>query len=324
MPLSRRALSGAAVLALAAPRIARAAWPADRPIEVIVPFPPGGGLDTMTRAFLPFLQTHLPGARFVVLNRAGAGGQIGWEAIRAAQPDGFTLGAAAAPQFVTFPIERQTRYRALDFSFIANVVTDPGGIFVPAASPFRTIADLVAAARARPGTLTVGNDGVGSDDHLMMIGFEELTGIRPPFNQIPFAGTAPMMAQLMGGHLDFGASNMSEALGLLRDGRIRALAQAAATRWSGTPDVPTFREQGLDLISDSSRGIIGPPNLPAEVQRRLEAAATAAFADPAFPREAERLGLPINPVVGAEYRAIVARQDAALRALWQRRPWRDQ
>ena len=143
MPLSRRALLGAGVFALAAPRIARAAWPVDRPIEVVVPFPPGGGVDVMARAFLPFVQPHLPGARFVVVNRPGAGGQLGWEAVRAAAPDGFTLGAVAVPALVTFPIERRTRFRALDFTFIANVVEDPG-------RPLRG-GRLAAAHARRPG-----------------------------------------------------------------------------------------------------------------------------------------------------------------------------
>ena len=277
----------------------------------------------MVRPFFPFVQAHLPGARFVVVNRPGAGGQLGWEAVRAAAPDGFTLGAVGVPQFVTYPIERRTRYRALDLVFIANVVTDPGGIFVAAGSPLRTLADLVAAARARPGDISYGNDGVGSDDHLMMIAFEEMAGIRPSMSQIPFAGTAPMLAQLMGGHLDIGASNMSEVLGVLRDGKVRALGQAAATRWPGTPDVPTFSEQGFDMVSASSRGIVTPPGLPAEIQGRLEAACAAAVVDPSFRREAERLGLPLNPVVGADYRAMVERADATYRALWQRRPWKE-
>lgn len=323
MPLSRRALLSAGVLALVAPRVAHAAWPADRPIEVIVPFPPGGGMDTMARVFLPFVRAHLPGANFVIVNRPGAGGQIGWEALHAAAPNGFTLGAVAVPALVTLPIERRTRFRALDFSFIASVVEDPGGFFVAAGSPLRTLADLVVAAHERPGSTSYGTDGAGSDDHLMVLGFEELAGIRQPMNHIPYPGTAPMTVQLMGGHLDIGVFNMSEGLALLRDGKIRALGQAAATRWSGAPNVPTFREQGFDLVSSSSRGFVAPPGLPAEVQGRLEAAFTAALADPSFRREAERLGLPLNPVIGADFRTMAERAEATYRALWQRRPWKE-
>jgi tripartite-type tricarboxylate transporter receptor subunit TctC len=323
MLLSRRALLGAGALVLVAPRVARAAWPADRPIDVIVPFPPGGGMDTMARVFLPFVQAHLPGANFVIANRPGAGGQIGWEALRAAAPNGFTLGAIAVPALVTLPIERRTRFKATEFSFIANVVEDPGGLFVGAGSPLRTLADLVAAARERPGDISYGTDGVGSDDHLMMLSFEEVAGIAKPMNHIPYPGTAPMVVQLMGGHLDVGVFNMSESLSFLRDGKIRALGQAAATRGAATPDLPTFREQGFDLVSSSSRGFVAPPGLPAEVQGRLETAFAAALADPGFRREAERLGLPLVPLIGADYRAMVERAEASYRALWQRRPWRE-
>ncbi len=312
----------AALAILAAPRIARAAWPADRPIEVIVPYPPGGGVDTMARAVLPVLQNHLAGARFVVVNRPGAGGQLGWEAAQAAAPDGYTIAATSVPALVTYPIERSTRYRALDFTFLANVVDDPGGLFVAAASPLRTLADLVAAARARPGQLSYGSTGIGSDDHLLMIGFEEATGLRP-LNHIPFNGMAPLAAQLLGGHLDVGAFNMSEGLALLRDGKIRALGEAAAERWSQTNEVPTFREQGIDLISGATRGFVAPPNLPAEIAQRFDAGFAAALRDPAFIRDAERLGLPLRPAIGVAYRDMVESEDRALRALWQRRPWRE-
>ncbi|MBD0273299.1 MAG: tripartite tricarboxylate transporter substrate binding protein, partial [Acetobacteraceae bacterium] len=127
---SLQAMAAAAATA-GAPRPALAAWPADRPIEVVVPFPPGGGVDTMARMVLPVVQQRLPpGARFVVVNRPGAGGQLGWEAAQAAAPDGYTLAATSVPALVTYPIERATRYRADAFTYLANVVDDPGGLFV--------------------------------------------------------------------------------------------------------------------------------------------------------------------------------------------------
>ena len=316
------ATTAAAVAALAAPRPARAAWPADRPIEVIVPYPPGGGVDTMARVVLPVVQQHLAGARFVVVNRAGAGGQLGWEAAQAAAPDGYTLAATSVPALVTYPIERATRYRADAFTYIANVVDDPGGLFVAANSPLRSLADLLAAARARPGEVTYGTTGVGSDDHLLVIALEEAAGLKP-MNHAPFNGMAPLGTALIGGHLEVGAFNMSEGLAHLRDGRIRALGQAGASRWAATPDAPTFREQGLDVTSGATRGMVAPPNLPPEVRQRLEAAFRAALADPAFVREAERLGLPLSPQIGDEYRRAVLATEAELRGLWQRRSWRE-
>lgn len=323
MTVTRRAaLASLAVTGLAAPRLAHAAWPADRPIEVIVPYPPGGGVDTMTRMVLPAVQAKLPGARFVVVNRAGAGGQLGWEAAFTAAADGFTLAATSVPALVTYPMERQVRYRALDFTYIANVVDDPGGIFVRADSPLRTLGDLVAAAKARPGQLSYGSTGIGSDDHLLVIALEDRSGM-PPMTHAPFNGMAPLGTALVGGHIDIGAFNMSESLALLQAGRIRSLGQASLTRWSGTPDVPTFREQGQNLVSGATRGIVGPPNLPAEITARLEAAFREAMAEPAFVAEANRMGLPLAPRIGADFRADVAALERDLRGLWQRRPWRE-
>mgnify|MGYP000014553321 CR=1 FL=1 len=322
MPSRRLMLTGLAASALAAPRIAHAAWPGDRPIEIIVPFPPGGGVDTMARMILPGLQAQLPGARFVVVNRAGAGGQLGWEVAFGAAPDGYTLAATSVPALVTYPMERQVRYKALDFTYIANVVDDPGGLFVAANSPLRSLADLVAAAKARPGQISYGSTGIGSDDHLLVIAFEEMAGV-PPMTHAPFNGMAPLSTALLGGHLQVGAFNMSESLALLRDGRIRALGQAAATRWAGTPEVPTFGEQGFNLISGATRGVVAPPGLPAEIRTRLESAFRAALSDPNFIKEAERLGLPLSPLIGDAYRAEVERNEKDLRGLWQRRPWRE-
>ncbi len=324
MTITRRAALGAiaATGALALPRAAQAAWPADRPIEVIVPYPPGGGVDTMARMVLPVVQARLPGARFVVVNRAGAGGQLGWEAAFAAAPDGYTLAATSVPAMITYPMERTVRYRPMEFSFIANVVDDPGGLFVAANSPLRSLADLVAAAKARPGQISYGTTGIGSDDHLLVLGFEDKMSL-PPMTHVPFNGMAPLSTALVGEHLQVGAFNMSESLALLQSGRIRSLGQAAATRWSGTPEVPTFKEQGVDLISGATRGIVGPPNMPAEMRATLEGAFRAALSDPDFVREAQRLGLPLAPRIGADFRNDIATLEVELRGLWQRKPWKE-
>lgn len=318
----RTALGAAALGTLAMPRIAHAAWPADRPIEVVVPYPPGGGVDTMARIILPAVQNRLPGARFVVVNRTGAGGQLGWEVVFNAPADGFMLAATSVPAMITYPMERTVRYRPMDFTFIANVVDDPGGLFVGANSPLRTLADLVAAAKANPGRITYGTTGIGSDDHLLVLGLEDKLSL-PPMTHVPFNGMAPLSTALVGGHLQVGAFNMSESLALLRDGRIRSLGQAAATRWSGTPEVPTFKEQGIDLISGATRGIVGPPNMPAEIREKLEGAFRSALTDTDFVREAERMGLPLAPRIGADFRSDIATLETELRGLWQRRPWKE-
>ncbi|KAA2212013.1 Bug family tripartite tricarboxylate transporter substrate binding protein [Teichococcus oryzae] len=257
------------------------------------------GVDVMTRVLLQHVQAHLPGAHFVVENRVGAAGQLGFEAIFRAAPDGYTLGAITTPAANTIAIERQPQYRIADFTFLANVVDDPGGFFVRPDSPWRSLDDLRAAARRQPGELAYGTAGVGSDDHLLGLALEAAADIR--LSHIPYNGTPPIITDLIGGRLAIGSLNMGEGFALLKEGRARALAQGGTERWAGTPDVPTFREQGLDVIGGSARGLVGPPGLPAEIRDRLTAAIGAALEGAAFKAEAARLNLPLRPIVGAEY-----------------------
>jgi tripartite-type tricarboxylate transporter receptor subunit TctC len=207
---------------------------------------------------LPHVERHLPGAHFVVDNRAGAGGQIGSEVTFNARPDGHTLGAITSPALMTIAIERRVRYRVADFSYIANAVDDPSGIWVAASSPYQSLQGLLAAARKEPETVTFGTTGIGSDDHLLQLNLEEAApGVR--FVHVPYAGTAPMQTALLGGHLDVGSFNMSEGIAGLRDGRFRALAMTGDERWSPAGQVPTLRELGLNVVGGAQRGIVGPP-----------------------------------------------------------------
>ena len=318
---TRRLILGAAAGLLAAPRVARAAWPADRPIEVIVPFPPGGGVDNMVRPIVHFVQPRLAGARFAIVNRAGAAGQIGFEATFNAAPDGYTVGAVTNTAMHAIAIERRPRYRPEDFTYIANVVDDPGGFWVRADSPWRTLADLQAAARRAPESIGVGTAGIGSDDHLLQLGFEEAAGVR--LLHVPYNGTAPVVRDVLGGSLPVGSLNMSEGLPLLREGRLRCLAQGGPQRWQPTGQVPTFREQGFDVLGGSARGIAGPPGMPPEIVAQLREAFRAALADPAMIADAERTGMPLRPLIGDDYRAMMREDFGALQRLWQRRPWRE-
>lgn len=321
MTTRRALLAGAGVLA--APGIARAqaAWPGDKPVEVIVPFPAGGGVDVMTRLVMPLVAAQIPGFRPVVVNRTGAAGQIGLEAVFNAAGDGYTLGATTIPAHNAIPLERPVRYRAMDFTFLCNIVEDANCFYVRAESPFRSVSDIVAAARARPNHLTYGTTGIGSDDHLFMLAFEAAASV-PPMVQVPFAGAAPLIPQLLGGNMDLAVMNVNDALQLVREGKLRMVAQAAAQRQPEAGEVPTFRELGIDVLGSASRGIVGPPNMPPAIVARLEAAFRTALNDDGFRREAARQSMPLRPVVGPEYKALAQQVDSNLKQLWQVRPWR--
>lgn len=321
MTTRRTLLAGAGTFAVPAIARAQAAWPGDKPVEVIVPFPAGGGVDVMTRLVMPLVAAQIPGFRPVVVNRTGAAGQIGLEATFNAAPDGYTLGATTIPAHNAIPLERQVRYRAMDFTFLCNIVEDANCFYVRAESPFRSVADVAAAARARPNHVTYGTTGIGSDDHLFMLAFEAAANT-PPMVQVPFAGAAPLIPQLLGGNMDLAVMNVNDALQLVREGKLRMLAQGAARRQPEASDVPTFRELGIDVAGSASRGIVGPPGMPPAIVARLEAAFRNALNDEGFRREAERQSMPLRPLVGAEYKAFAQSIDDGLRRLWQQRPWR--
>ncbi|MCX7372765.1 MAG: tripartite tricarboxylate transporter substrate binding protein [Alphaproteobacteria bacterium] len=309
---------------LAAPALAQAqaAWPLDRPMEVIVPFPAGGGVDVMARMFMPLVAAQIAGLRPVIINRVGAAGQIGMESTYNAAPDGHTIGATTIPALNAIPLERPARFTALNFTFLANIVEDANAFYVRADSPIRSVADLIAAARARPGQHSYATTGVGSDDHIFMLTFERIAEI-PRMVHIPFAGAAPLIPQLVGGHVDVAAINVGDALGLVREGRLRILAQAAERRQREAPDVPTFRELGMEIVIGASRGMIAPPNLPAHITERLLRAFEVAMRDEGFLREAERQNMPLRPIIGTAYRDYAAMVDSRVRELWQVRPWRE-
>jgi tripartite-type tricarboxylate transporter receptor subunit TctC len=212
-----------------------AAYP-DRPITMIVAFPPGGGTDVAARTLARFMSTAL-GQPIVVNNRAGAGGEIGFAELAKARPDGYTIGFINTPNVVTIPIERRARYRLEDFALIANVVDDPGAFFVAADSPFRTLADLVAHAKAKPEDVTYGTSGIGSDDHLAALAFERLAGVK--LTHVPFAGASAVRNALLGRQITVASLNMGEGIADMQSGTARALGQMAERRWEAASDTPT-------------------------------------------------------------------------------------
>lgn len=318
--MQRRQLATlAASAALLAARPARAAWP-ERPVTLIVAFPAGGGTDVAARTLARFMEREL-GQPIVVLNRGGAGGEIGWSEMARAQPDGYTIGFINTPNILSIPIERQARYKLEDFAPVANVVDDPGAFVVPTDSQFRTLSDLVAFARANPDSVTYATTGIGSDDHLAALAFERLAGVR--MTHVPFAGAAPVRNALVGRQITMASMNVGEAIADMRSGLARALGQMAPARWSEAPDTPTFREQGFDVIQGSMRGLAAPAGVPGPVLQRLAAAARAAMENPEFRQLATQQALPLRYLGPEEYGAALAALRSELQGLWRAHPWKE-
>ena len=311
------AIAAAAGLLLGVP--AKAAYP-DKPISMIVAFAPGGGTDLTARVIATFIEKHLGGAKVVVVNRPGAGGEIGFTALADAAPDGYTIGFINTPNVLSIPLERKAGYSRESFDLLGNVVDDPGGFSVHNAGDIKSLADLVAYAKANPSAVTVGTTGVGSDDHLSMLTFQKITGVK--LTHVPFPGAAAVRTALVGRHITLGAINIGEAMQFVQSGSpFRNLGQMSAKRSDIAPDVPTFKEQGFDMEFASLRGIAAPKGLPADVRERLVAAVAKAVADPEFQAKAKEIYAPVRFLAPDEYAATLKRIEEDLQALWKESPW---
>ena len=320
--MNRRSViaAGAAALVVAPRRDAQAQRFPERAITMIVAFPPGGGTDVAARTLARFMEREL-GQPLVVQNRSGAAGEIGWAELARARPDGYTIGFINTPNIVTIPIERQARYRLEDFAPIANVVDDPGAYFVPVNSPLQNLADLVTYARANPERVTYGTTGIGSDDHLATLAFERLAGIR--LTHVPFSGAAQVRTAVLGRQITLAAMNIGEGLPDIQQGQLRALGQMAAERWELARDVPTFGEQGYDVVQGSMRGIAAPAGVPSERLEQLATAIRRVMEDPEFRRLAVQQSLPLRYLGPEEYRTALLAMREDYQRLWSQHPWRD-
>jgi tripartite-type tricarboxylate transporter receptor subunit TctC len=316
--VSRRSLLAAAFTPLAAGP-ARA-WEPDRPLSMIVAYAAGGGTDTAARLLARVLEKQL-GQPVVVVNRAGAGGEIGFTELSRAKPDGFTIGFVNTPAIVTVPIERQARFTLESFSFIANIVDDPGGLWVLTASAIRSLDDLLAEARRRPGQVSYGTTGIGSDDHLAMLALERATGTQ--FLHVPFGGSSQVRTALFGRTIDLAVVNMGEGITDWRQGVVRPLGQLAISRWEAAAEVPTLRELGHDVVEGSMRGLAAPAGLPPEVLARLALATRQAVATPEFLAGAQQQLLPLRFLGPEAYTRELQALRTSYGRLWAQHPWKE-
>ncbi|MDO9707528.1 tripartite tricarboxylate transporter substrate binding protein [Paracraurococcus lichenis] len=314
-PFRRRGLLAAAGASLAAPALGQPRWP-DRPIEIVVGFVAGGGTDLDARSYARALETRIGGS-VVVTNRAGAGGELALAAVARAKPDGHTLGTTNYPGLLTIPIERPAQFRLEDFAPLGNLVTDPSAITVHAESPYGSLQDLLAAARAAPERLTYASPGVGSDDHLQLVLLQAAAGIA--MTHVVFQGDPQLRQAVLGKQVDCTGLNLGAVLQV--PDHLRVLAQAGAARSRFRPEVPTLKELGYPVEMASERGLVAPAGTPAAILSRLREATEDIARDPDFVRQLE--GRFTEPAwePGDAWFARLKRQEAGYRALWQRTPW---
>lgn len=296
----------AAALALLAPGLrAQPAFP-NQPITVVVPYAAGGIVDVLTRLVLDPMSQALQ-QRLIVDNRTGADGRIGIEKVLKSPADGYTLLAASPLLAVGESLGPEFSFKAKDFVGIGAIASPPALCVVPASSPWRTLNDVVEAAKARPGQLNVPHPGRGSSIHLAQELFFQEAGIA--VNSIPYKGQAPAVIDLAAGNLHFAMIHQSVALPHVQSGKLRAIAANAGHRTGAQPAVPTVAEAGYpQVLVQAWSGLVAPAGTPAAVVDVLAAAMRKAMATPALRERLKAMDVDILDHGSSQFTALIARE----------------
>ncbi|HSW17816.1 MAG TPA: tripartite tricarboxylate transporter substrate binding protein [Ramlibacter sp.] len=288
------------------------AWP-DKPITLVVPFPPGGSTDLIARTLSSKLPEKL-GGTVIVDNKAGATGTIGAAQVARAPADGYTLLVSSLGPFVIAPHLLKAPYDALkDFDPITIAVQAPNVLVVPAASAHKSLAEVIAHEKANPGKMTFASSGSGSSDHLTAELFWLQTGTTGI--HVPYKGGGPVMTDLLGNQVDASFMNINTAMPQIKAGKLRALAITSAKRSPLLPSVPTLEESGVkDANVYSWQAIAGPRGLPADVKKRLHAAMVSVLSDPQVQPKLLELGFEMVLNTPEQFAAY----QAAEYARWQK------
>jgi tripartite-type tricarboxylate transporter receptor subunit TctC len=296
----------AALLGLAALAANAQAWPAGKPVTIVVPFPPGGSSDVIARHLVSKLPQKLGGS-FIVENKAGAGGTVGTAYVKRAAPDGYTLLVTSLGPLVIGPhLLKNIGYDPVkDLDYITVAVQAPNVLAVPANSPHKSVADVLAYLKANPERMTFASSGTGSSDHLTAELFWQETHTKG--QHIPYKGGAPAMTDLLGGQVDATFMNINTGLANINAGKLRALAVTSAKRSPLLPNVPTLEELGIkNLQVYSWQAVAAPKGLPADIKAKLHDAIVEALNDPQVKPKLLELGFEIvgdTPQHFTEYQA---------------------
>lgn len=295
----RTLLTASAAATIASPALAQN-YPR-RAVQLIVAFPAGGSTDVGARILAAAAEKDF-GQPITVVNKGGAGGQLGFTEIARARPDGYTLGFLNLPGLntITLDPERKAAFNIDSFIPIVNQVLDPGLIWVKGDSPYKTLADLVDAAKKAPGKISACTTGILSDDHLAILMVQEAA--KCEFRIVHFDGGAQQLTGVMGGHVDCAFDNVGGVFKRVLSGEVRGLAVTDVERSKFLPDVPCTKELGMaTVISSSTRGVGAPKGTPADVIKVVEAAFLKAIESPEMKQKMDAVGLALKPMVGATY-----------------------
>ena len=305
----------AAILALCLAANAHPQAYPTKPVMLLVAYPAGGATDIGARILASIAEKEL-GQPIVVINKGGAGGQVGFMELSKQKPDGYYIGFINLPSLNTMVLDPDFKaaFTMESFTPIINQVLDPGIAYVRGESPYKEFKDLIADAKKRPGEVKVGVTGILGDDHLALLMMEKAAGVK--FRMVVFEGDAPQITAILGGQIDCGFLNVAGQVPKVKGGQLRALAVMDKERVKFFPDVPTMVELGYPtIISSSTRGIAGPKGMPEAIVKKLQDVFKKAIDDPRHREKMDQTGLAIKIMVGEEYRKYMMDFHEKLRPL---------
>jgi tripartite-type tricarboxylate transporter receptor subunit TctC len=294
------------------------AWP-DKPVTLVVPFPPGGATDLIARTLAPKLQEKL-GGNFIIDNKAGATGTIGAGLVARAAADGHTLLVASLGPYVIAPhLLAKVPYDALkDFDYISIAVQAPNVLVVPANSPHKSMTDVINFLKANPNKMTFASSGNGSSDHLTAELFWLQTGTSGI--HVPYKGGGPVMTDLLGAQVDSSFMNINTAMPQILAGKLRPLSITSAKRSPLLPNVPSLEELGIkDTNVYSWQAIAAPRGLPADIKTKLHTAVVSSLNDPQIKTKLLDLGFEIVANTPEQFTAFQATEFARWKKLIETR-----
>lgn len=307
--------AGVSALALTAGSLSHAAWPSDAPINVTVGFAPGGSTDVMVRVIAPFIAKHLgDNASLVIQNRPGASGELAITSVMRAKPDGYSLVIVNLPGYFFVPMFRKSAYTTQDLTLLARVVSDPTIMVTRKDSKLVDLKQTLAAAKAAPGTISTGHNGLGTNGHLAIARLEAAAGVK--FNTIPYNGTAQQKTALASNTLEVAFMAASEVPDPDNEATpVRLLAQFTKQKVQRIAGVPSTFELGLPVEMTAERGFAAPNGVPAPILARLEKAIEAAMKDPEYLKAARNDGPFLSYLGGADWTRQIEQDRRAYEAI---------
>lgn len=293
-----------------------AAYPS-KTVKLIVPSKAGGSTDTTARLFIDTAKKYWQDTDFIVVNKPGAGGLIGFSAEQRAKADGYTLGLMFTPQFVAHIVSGKAKYNIDSFKVVGNIAEDPGIIVVNSQSKIKNLKDLISAAKASKITASV--NGIGSDDFLAAKNFEELTGVK--FNLLPTKGSTEQKTAILGNHVEVSFMNLSQMLANHNAKKARIIAILSKDRADIAKDIPTSYEQGINLEMTATRGMVISSKVKKDVADKIADLYKKVVSDKDFQEKAAKSFIFLKIQDSAKYTNYLKDLQKTTQKVYDKSPW---